>query len=84
MIGSLAKDVALNAKDAKAVYAWDIETIIPCHGVRLDSCFSLHKSRLMYACGVVGYHRDWWQGSVVQRLAEVYRLPGLSNNFVPL
>ena len=32
-IGGLAKDINVNSKDAKAVYAWDFDTIIPCHGV---------------------------------------------------
>jgi hypothetical protein len=33
-IGSLAKDVQANSAHAKAVNAWDFDTIIPCHGVR--------------------------------------------------
>ena len=35
MIGSLAKDIQANSAHAQAVNAWDFDTIIPCHGVRV-------------------------------------------------
>jgi len=30
--GGLAKDIAVNSKDARVVASWDFDTIIPCHG----------------------------------------------------
>jgi len=32
LIGSLAKDIKVNSKDAKVVESWDFDTVIPCHG----------------------------------------------------